>query len=229
LCLLGDGRVAAGSDYGLVIGSADGFEPFPFPSGARREARHVEALAALPDRLVVATTRSWFEWDYAGRVEARGLDRDETGTLDDVRSLLAVGDRLIAGWRTRLDGGSGPPDAIALAADPEGVVYAGTLGGELHVVDGGGPIRTFGAPVRHLAFAGGALHVAAGGALHRFDGASWASEKGEPTALAADGDRLWIARDGVVDGVEVERPWCVLATRAALWVGAVGALVRVPW
>jgi hypothetical protein len=149
-----------------------------------------------------------------------------------------VGGRLYTGYRTRFDGGHGPKDAIALAADPAGVVFAGTRSGELHVADGGGPIRVFSdgkpRPVRHLAFAAGALWVAAANTLHRFDGAAWTARGPEPTALAVDPDgRLWALAEGhlfalagagadwALEAVDVplERPWSLAATGDAVWIG----------
>ena len=44
---LPDGRLAAGSDYGMVLIAGDKVQPFPFPQGARREMRGVTALAVL--------------------------------------------------------------------------------------------------------------------------------------------------------------------------------------
>lgn len=234
------GGLAAGSDMGAALLRDGRWAPFPWPRGARRSPR-VEAMVANAGVLHVATTEAWFELALdIGAVRTRRHPADDDDGRDDVRSLLSVGDRLLAGWRTRFVGGDGPPEAISLASDPDGNIWAGTLHGELWVVDGG-LVRTFadakkGRPIRHLAWAAGALWVAAAGALHRFDGASWSSLPGEPSSLLGDGDRLWLIRDGAValhpDGMlpafPVERPWCLCMAEGALWIGAPGRLVRVP-
>jgi hypothetical protein len=228
------GGVALGSDYGLTLQFAGRFHPFPWPEGARREARRVEAMAVHRGELVVATSQAIFQRAPGGPVRVRKHGADDEGGWDEVRALLASADRLLVAWRTHLEGAVGPRDTLALAESPGGVVYAGTASGELHVADGGGPIRRFGGdrarPVRHLAFADGALWAAAAGELHRFDGASWSSRPPEPTALAADGaGRLWALQEGalhVVDGgwlrpvpVPLERPWSIAAASGAVWVG----------
>jgi hypothetical protein len=247
------GSVAIGSDYGVTLWSPRaGFEPFPWPAGARRENRRVEAMLATPDVLYVATQKALFTWDYKGEPRARKYPSDAEDGYDD---LLAIGESPagpVLAWRTRLEGGKGPADVLCFARDPSGVLYAGTRTGEVHVVDGGGPIRSFagekmlreggagqvGRPVRHLAWADGRLWVGAAGGLHSFDGARWESEPGEPGALAADsGGRLWMIRDGkvyVLDGgsrrlvdVPVSRPWSILGVPGAVWVGGVGGVVRV--
>ncbi len=228
------GGVALGSDYGLTLWRKGRFEAFPWPRGSRREARRVEAMAVHGGRLHVATSQSLYTWDFVKEVHSRRHGPDEEGGFDDLCSLHASEERLYAGYRTRFEGGAGPRDCIALCADPTGVVWAGTRSGELHVVDGGGPVRVFAdhkpRPIRHLAFADGALWVAARGALHRFNGASWSETSPEPTALAVDPDgRLWALAEGrlfVLEGgalrpldVPLERPWCVAAEAGAVWVG----------
>ncbi len=237
------GGLALGSDYGLSLWRRGQFEPFPWPRGSRREARRVEAMTVSGTTLYVATQQALVTWDFRSEPRTRKHGPDQEDGYDDLLALLATEDRLYVGWRTRFEGGIGPADAISLAADPTGVVYAGTRAGELHVVDGGGPIRRFadagkGRPVRHLAFAEGALWVAAAGALHRFDGASWEEVAGgEPTALGVDDrGRLWAIRDGrvlVLDGgaltpvpFELDRPWCLGFTPGAVWVGGVGVVGR---
>lgn len=226
------GGVALGSDYGLTLWRG-GFQPFPWPQGARREARRVEAMAVHRGQLHVATSQSLVTWDLRGEAQIRKHGRDEEDGWDDVRSMLATGDRLLIGWRTHLEGGVGPGEALSMV-DANGVVYVGTLDGEIHVVDGGGPIRRFadhkGRPVRHLAYGDGALWVAALDALHVFDGASWTSAQPEPTALTTDlHGRVWaIAEGGLWAGVDhelvkidlpLERPWAIAAVPGALWIG----------
>jgi hypothetical protein len=244
------GVVALGSDYGLTLalpGEQVRFLPFPWPAGARREARRVEAIAVHAGELVVATSQALFRCPLADlappgrgapprtpRVTSRRHGADDSDGYDDLNALLSVGERLYLGYRTRFEGGSGPRDVLSLASDPHGVVYAGTRSGEVHVVDGGGPIRVFadhkGRPVRHLAFAAGALWVAALGALHRFDGCRWTTLQPEPVALATDDlGRLWALAEGGLwwlDGdalvpvdVPLERPWSLAASRGALWIG----------
>lgn len=265
------GQVAIGSDYGLVIGSASGFTSFPWPAGARRESRRVEAMLATPGLLHVATQQATYTWDYKGEPHVRKHPADHDAGYDDVLALSLTGSTppsaagsaprvvldpqarppLVA-WRTHLEGGAGPPDILSFATDPNGVVYAGTRNGELWVVDGGGPVHVFngekvlreggagsvGRPVRHLAFADQHVWAAAAGALHRFDGAAWSSEPGEPGALAADeAGRLWLIRDGGVYvrdrgelrriEVGLERPWAIAALPGAVWVGGVGGVACV--
>ncbi len=228
------GAVALGSDYGLTTHKNGVFTPFPWPLGSRREARRVEAMAVHRGHLHVATSQTLYVWDFAGKVNSRRHGPDQEDGYDDLNALLSDGDRLYAGYRTRFEGGVGPADTLSLAADASGVVYAGTRAGEVHVVDGGGPIRTFAdhkpRPVRHLAHAEGALWVAALGALHRFDGASWSARGPEPTALSVDPEgRLWALAEGrlhVLSGgelvrvdVALERPWSLVAVPGALWIG----------
>lgn len=228
------GGVALGSDYGLTLEKGGTFTPFPWPKGSRREARRVEAMAVHQRHLHIATSQTLYVWDFAARVTSRRHGPDLEDGFDDLNALLAANGRIYAGYRSRFEGGDGPLDALSLAADSAGVVYAGTRSGEIHVVDGGGPIRKFAdhkpRPVRHLAFAEGALWVSALGALHRFDGASWTTQTPEPTALAVDPEgrlwalaegRLFVLVDGALERVEValERPWSLAAVPGAIWIG----------
>ncbi|MDP2307256.1 MAG: hypothetical protein Q8P18_14615 [Pseudomonadota bacterium] len=232
------GGVALGSDYGLTLWKNGAFTPFPWPLGSRREARRVESMAVNRGHLYVATSQALYVWDFAAKVTSRRHGADEEDGFDDLNVLLSTGERLYLGYRTRFEGGVGPPDTLAMAADPAGVVYAGTRDGELHVIsdapDGGGPIRSFAdhkpRPVRHLAWAEGSLWVAALGTLHRFDGASWSAAGPEPTALAVDSEgRLWALAEGrlhvlthgtlVPVTVPLERPWSLTAVPGALWIG----------
>ncbi len=228
------GAVALGSDYGLTVWKNGAFTPFPWPPGARREARRVEAMAVFRGHLHVASSQMLYAWDFGTKVTSQRHGPDEEDGYDDLNALLAAGDRLYAGYRTHFLGGVGPVDTLALASDPAGVVYAGTRSGELHVVDGGGPIRTFAdarpRPVRHLAWAEGCLWVAALGTLHRFDGAAWSAQGPEPTALTVDAEgRLWALADGALHvlahgalhrvPVPLERPWSLAAVPGALWIG----------
>ncbi|MES2638774.1 MAG: hypothetical protein V4850_04810 [Myxococcota bacterium] len=228
------GGVALGSDYGLTLWKNGTFTPFPWPLGSRREARRVESMAVNHGHLYVATTQTLYVWDFGAKVTSRRHGPDEEDGFDDLNVLLSPGDRLYAGYRTRFEGGVGPPDTLALAADPSGVVYAGTRDGELHVIDGGGPIRTFAdakpRPIRHLAWAEGSLWAAALGTLHRFDGASWSAAGPEPTALTVDPEgRLWALAEGRLHvltagalkplDLPLERPWSLTATPGALWIG----------
>jgi hypothetical protein len=258
IAALPDGTVALGSDYGLTLAREGGFTPFPWPAGARREARRVEAMAVHGRQLLVATTQALYtaalplsDGPSRGQVTSRRHPADREDGYDDLNALCSVGGRLLEGWRTRLVGGEGPRDVLSFAVDPAGVVYAGTRHGDLHVVDGAspvapGPLRSFGVgkprPVRHLAFARGALWVAADGALHRFDGAAWSTLTPEPTALCVDGvGRLWVLAEGAlwcVEGppgaevlqpqpVALERPWALGAVDGALWVGGRERIWRV--
>lgn len=229
--------LAIGSDRGLALWR-EGFVPFPWPEGSRRS--RIEALAHADGVLAVATPEAWFELPPDGRVRSRRLPDDGDGGRDDVRVILGHGDRRWVGWRCRFEGGDGPPDVLALTRGA-GVVWAGTREGVLHVIDGG-PIRTFGdpkrRPIRHLAFARGALWVAVDGGLHRFDGATWSRTDVEPTALHADdAGRLWLVRDGAVHviadatpapvPVPVARPWCVHVHAGRLWIGHPGGVTTV--
>ncbi len=210
-----DDDVALGSDYGLTLVRGGAFRPFPWPAGARREGRRVEAMAVHAGRLHVATSVARASWDLRGNgtvaVQRHPADAEEG--FDELQALLAVEGRLVEGWRTRTVGAAGPRDVLSLATTPGGVVYAGTRQGGIHVLDLSGfaatwpsePVRVFAdhkpRPIRHLAHAGGALWVAALGALHRFDGASWSTVAGasEPTALAVDAQgRLWALAEGAL-------------------------------
>lgn len=242
-CVAIPGGVALGSDYGLLLWRDGRFAPFPWPAGARRENRRVEAMVVHDEHLYVATSQSLFCWDFGAEVTNRKHGRDDEDGWDDLNALESAGGRLLIGWRTRFEGGDGPPDVISMAADPAGVVYAGTRDGRLFVIDGGGPIRVFGdhkgRPIRHLAFAQGALWVAAHGALHRFDGHTWTTAAPEPTAFAVDAaDRLWALAEGKLHVLQagqltpiplpIDRPWSLAATPDTLWIGGrewVGRLV----
>lgn len=232
------GKVALGSDYGLTIvtstRSEDTFTPFPWPLGSRREARRVEAMTVHNGALHVATSQTAYVWDFAAKVTSKRYGADREDGYDDLNALLSVGSRLYTAYRTHFEGGVGPDDVISMAADPSGVVFAGTRNGELHVIDGCGPVRRFAdhkpRPVRHIAWAEGALWVAAREALHRFDGASWTERGPEPTGFTVDGfGRLWalaegklhVLRDGWIQRVEapLERPWAIAAVPGALWIG----------
>lgn len=243
------GGLALGSDYGLTLWRQERFEPFPWPRGSRREARRVEAMALHQGSLLVATSQALVTWDRQGEPKTRKHGPDQEEGYDDLNALLSVDDRLYQGWRTHFEGGVGPADVLCLAADPHGVVYAGTRSGEVHVIDGvqpgdtlTRPIRALAQrryqPVRHLAWADGALFVAGGDRLARFDGVAWTEHTGEPTALAADPDgRLWALLDGGLhlwwDGalrpipVPLERPWSLGFTPGHLWIGGVGRVWRV--
>jgi hypothetical protein len=235
---LPDGRVGVGTDQGAFF--FDGrFSDFPYPGGARRS--RVEAAAIADGRWVLASTEAMFVYPLdGGAVTSRRLPSDGDDGRDDVRAMLGA-DRLYIGWRCRFEGGDGPPEALSLTRDPDGVVWAGTVHGELYTIDGG-KVRSFGTPkgrpVRHLTFALGQLHVAAAGAHWRFDGVSWRSEAGEPTALAADAaGRLWSVLDGAVfveDGrrrrqieTQLTRPWSIAGTTRGAWVGGPGMLVEI--
>lgn len=250
---LPDGSVALGSDYGLTLARQGAFRPFPWPAGARREARRVETMAHHAGELVIGTSQALFVMDARGNVRSTRHPADDEGGQDELLTLFSTGGRLLQGWRTRLLGGHGPRDVLAMVQDPSGTVYAGTRSGEVVVVDGtpegGSPacIAQLGGerrrPVRHLAFARNALWAAAAGACHRFDGAAWVTVADvEPTAMNVDrAGRLWMIADGALWSVEgplgqeswlpwdvpVDRPWCLAAAEDALWVGGHGQLARI--
>jgi hypothetical protein len=236
------GGLALGSDMGasLLLGPPWRAEVVPFPPGSRRS--RVEAMAWHAGTLHLATTEVRFAWDLHGEVRSQRLPSDGHDGRDDVRSMLSVGERLLVGSRCRFEGGAGPPDAIALAADPSGRALAGTLDGRLWAIDGG-EIRRFESrgkarPLRHVAWALGAWWIAAGGALWRWDGGSaWDPTPGEPTALLGTRDALWAVREGRVDvydgrawrpaGVAVARPWCLAEAHGHVWIGHVGGVAAV--
>ncbi|MCB9761231.1 MAG: hypothetical protein H6739_15425 [Alphaproteobacteria bacterium] len=244
-CLLPlpDGGLALGSDYGLTLWREGQLTPFPFPQGARRESRRVEAMAVFDGTLHVGTQTSFYTWPFHGEAAGRGRPRDGAGGYDDLRALFATPDRLLQGWRTHLEGGEGPPECLCFAAGWGGAVFAGTLDGALWQVDGA-EVRRFerdgrGRPVRHLAFAHGALWVAAAGGLHRWDGAAWQTRGGEPYALHADpGGTLWALEAGRLwrstDGgwprplpLRFARPWALGSTPGRLWIGRKGGALAV--
>ena len=226
------GGVALGSDYGLTLWRGGKFERFPWPAGARREARRVEAMAVFNGELVVATSQSMVTWNFRSEPTIRKHRPDAEGGWDEVRALLPAGNRLLTAWRTGLEGASGPAEIFSLA-NAGNVTYAGTGSGDVHVVNGG-RVRalTEGGrhAVRHLAFADGILHAAAGGKHYLFDGANWSASAPEPTAFSVDRvGRLWLLAEGRVFGfrrggsvsvsAEVERPWCLAASAGRLWIG----------
>lgn len=234
------GGMALGSDYGLTLYQDGVFRSFPWPVGARREARRVEALAMHGGCLYVGTSQNIFRWNFVSPVEGSRHGRDQEDGWDDICCLFSYGDTLFQGFRTRLYGGEGPPDVLCMAADPAtGRVFAGTRDGVLFLL-GQGVIRRFeqrrydgrmkGRPIRHLAFADGYLWVAADDTLHRFDGTSWFSRGSEPTAFTVDAKgRLWALAEGKLwyqSGgwllpvpVPLQRPWCLAARPGELWVG----------
>ena len=234
------GGVALGTDYGLVLHQGGQFRPFPWPEGARREARRVEAMAVHGGELLVATSQSLVRWNFRSDPTVKKHGADAEGGWDELRCMLSSGHRLFLGWRTRLEGGDGPPDTFALC-EAAGVVYAGTAGGDIYVVDGGrqcslAPGRP--APVRHLAYADGRLHAAAGGQHQQFDGVTWRAAAPEPTAFAVDRwARVWSLAEGRLFAttragawpapLPLDRPWCLGASGDSLWIGGRERLWRV--
>ncbi|MCB9742479.1 MAG: hypothetical protein H6740_07770 [Alphaproteobacteria bacterium] len=236
------GDLALGSDYGMVLWRDGHFLPFPFPDGARRESRRVEAMAVHEGALHVATATSSYTWPFHGQAAGRGRPSDGRGGFDDLRALHSSGGRLLRGWRTHIEGAEGPPECISFATAWAGRVFAGTLDGRLWELDVG-EVRRFERggrprPVRHLAFFDDALWVAAAGQLHRFDGQTWTSREGEPTALhvdlegtlwALEAGRLWRAeRGGWPRAAELHlgRPWALGSEPGALWIGLKGGAAR---
>ena len=110
---LPDGRLAAGSDYGMVLIAGDKVQPFPFPQGARREMRGVTALAVFNGALHASTERGYFYWPFRGVAAGRGFPQDGAGGFDDLRSLYAAPQALLKGWRTHLRGQRGLVSASA--------------------------------------------------------------------------------------------------------------------
>ena len=246
LLALPDGRLAAGTDYGLALFDGTAWQPFPYPRGARREGRSVDAMAVHEGVLHVATPKTRYAWTLdAPQTAVHPLPRDDDGGHDDVRSMLASRTGLLMGWRLHLAGAEGLPETLSLTLDPAGHPWGGTRDGRVYVVGHPSTWRRFSAagkprPVRYMASAGGCLYVAAAGALHRFDGATWSSRDGESVFLTSDeAGRLWSIRDGRVCvgaggawpeplALPVERPWCLAFAYESLWVGSVGGLLRVP-
>lgn len=236
------GDLAVGTDYDMLLWRAGRFLPFPFPQGARRESRSVDSMAVVDGVLHVATQRSRFTWPLRGPAQGRGHPQDGLGGFDDLRAVYAAPWGLLEGWRTHLAGAEGPGECMSFATDPEGRVYAGTLTGQLWLLNGG-LVRSFEAqgrprPVRYLAWAHGALWAAAAGALHRWDGGAWTSHGAEPYALHTDATGvLWALAEGGVwasragewpqrVALNELRPWTLASTAEDLWVGAKGALVQ---
>ncbi len=241
---LPEGGLAAGTDYGLVLWRNDRWTPFPFPRGARQQSRHVESIAVQDSNLFVATRKNWYAWPFEGEAQGRSFRRDAYGVVIELRALHAGPTGLLQGWQDGLVGGEGPPDCICFATAQQ-ALFAGTLDGRLHRIDQG-ELRRFEldgrpAPVRHLAWAHHRLWVASAGALHTWDGQSWRSRPGEPYGMHSDrAGRLWTLREGRLhlseDGdwphpvsLPLDRPWALASTgEGDLWIGCVGALVRVP-
>lgn len=228
--------VALGSDYGLTLWRKGRFEPFPWPAGCRREARRVEAMVVHAGALWIATSQALVRWNFRAEPTFQKHPQDHDGGWDELRALHSDGPRLLAAFRTGLTGfpEHGPAEVFSMAELPGGTVVAGTGEGTLYVLGTSEPARSFATgrpqPVRHLAFAGGELHVAAGGKHHRWDGSFWASAAPEPTAFAVDGrGRLWLLAEGklfvrtpggtIPVSIEMERPWCLCAAGDRLWIG----------
>ena len=236
-----DGSIVAGSDHGIVLLSDDSIFPAPFPQGSRKEARDVLSLAWHQETLHIATSRGQYTWELEGPVTGRGLPKDGVGGFDDLRCIYSAGDRLLKGWRTHLEGGQGPPEALCFARDDQDRVYVGTSSGLLTELNGSEleQYRRDGhaSPVRHLAWCQNALWIAAAGALHKRTPAGQDSRPREPLALCSDHlNRLWsIEGNQLAVGqgdwptpipVSLERPWCLAASQDALWVGARGGIYR---
>ena len=239
---LPDGRLAAGSDYGMVLIAGDTVQPFPFPQGARREMRGVTALAVFNGALHASTERGYFYWPFRGVAAGKGFPQDGAGGFDDLRSLYAAPHALLKGWRTHLEGGDGPGECISFCTGWQQGVFAGTLDGHLHQVNVG-PVRRFesegrGRPVRQLSMGAGHLWAAAAERLWRWDGSTWQAGGSEPYALTSDGrDRLWSLAEGGLwcsevgefperVAVDLERPWQLGVQGEHLWVGCRGSLVK---
>ena len=216
------------------------FLPFPFPKGARRENRDVVSIAEVDGQVHVASMKGRFVWPFRGEASGRGHPQDGAGGFDDLRALHAGPQGLLAGWRTHLEGGSGPGECIAFATW-RGRVYAGSIDGHLVEVDGPA-IRRFesggkGRPIRYMAAAHDRLWLAVDGRHHRWDGETWASDAIEPYALHAAQGRLWaLARGGLwcsdagdwprrID-LDLVRPWSLGSRDDELWIGLKGGLVR---
>lgn len=238
---LPDGRMAVGSDYGMVLIAGDAVQPFPFPKGARREMRGVTSLAVFGGALHASTERGYFSWPYRGVAAGKGFPQDGAGGFDDLRAVFGAPNALLKGWRTHLEGGEGPGECISFCVGWQQRVFAGTLDGHLHEVNVG-PVRRFesegrGRPVRQLSMGAGHLWAAAAERLWRWDGVQWEAGGSEPYALTSDGkDRLWALAEGGLwcsqTGVfperiplSLERPWQLTADRDRLWVGCRGSLV----
>ena len=241
LLRLDDGRLALGSDYGLALWDGQGFAPFPFPAGARRENRNVVDMAQVDGVLHVATQKGRFTWDGGGEAVGKGHPQDGRGGFDDIRALHAGPNGLLTGWRTHLDGAQGPPECLCFTTW-SGQVLAGTIDGRFVQVDGP-ELRRFerdgkGRPIRYMATAHGRVWLAAVEAHHRWDGERWESNEVEPYALHASAEgTLWmLARGGLwssSDGawprrldVRLDRPWALGSLPGELWIGRRGGVVR---
>lgn len=231
------GDLAIGSDYDMLLWRKGQFLPFPFPEGARRESRRVEAMAVFGGALHVATQRSIYVWPFKGVAAGRGHPSDGREGFDELRALHATPERLLYGWRTHLEGAKGPADAICFATAWSGRVFAGSADGSLHELDRG-PLRQFTRgerpqPVRQLAFFDEQLWVGAAGLLARWDERRWTEEPGEPTAFQVVNGRLYLLRAGalwVADPtlralqLPLRWPWTLGSTPGRLWIGCRGGL-----
>lgn len=238
LLVLPTGDLAVGSDYDMVLWRSGSFLPFPFPEGARRESRRVEAMAVFDGALHVATQRSVYVWPFRGVAAGRGHPSDGREGFDELRALHATPERLLFGWRTHLEGAEGPADTISFATAWSGRVFAGSADGTLAELDRG-PLRRFERggrpqPVRQLAFFDDQLWVGAAGGLHRWDEHTWREEPDEPTAFQPVDGRLYLLRAGalwVADPtlrrlpLTLRWPWTLGSTPGRLWVGCRGGLL----
>ena len=238
---LPDGRVAVGSDYGLILMDGDKATPFPFPAGARRECKDIQSMAFADGELHVVSAKNAYRWDTQSDVRSRSFPLDGLGGFEELRCVFAGPAGLIEAWRTRLvyQETTEKADDILCFARNADTVFFGTRSGRVGVLQGGDIARFDGEPVRHLAWAHNQLWVASNGALHSYaDGSLTKHSSPEPFGLATDHQgRLWAldARGlSVSTGGEAPvrlseallQPWDLGCTPGHLWVGRRGGLVR---
>lgn len=239
-CELPDGRVAIGSDYGLVLMTGDRVESFPFPAGARRECKDIQALAWAEGELHVASAKNAYRWDGKGPVRARSFPLDGKGGFEELRTVYAGPNGLIEAWRTRWVCGEetqAAEDILCLARSGDRVFY-GSRSGRLGLLSGELIHEFPDEPVRHLAWAHEKLWIASNGGLH-----TWTSElkqvgSPEPFGLSVDAKgRLWtldarglsLSQTGEPPerlNAAISQPWAIGSSSEHLWVGRRGGVVR---
>ena len=237
---LPDGRVAVGSDYGVVLMDGDTPAPFPFPAGARRECKDIQSMAFAEGELHVVSAKNAYRWDTQSDVRSRSFPLDGLGGFEELRCVFTGPEGLIEAWRTRLvyrDTTEKADDILCFASDGERVFY-GTRSGQIGILGGEDIAHFRGEPVRHLAWAHDQLWIACDGSLHSYAGSLQRHGSPEPFGLAADSKgRLWTldARGLSVsnDGASPQRlkeplvqPWDLGCTSRNIWVGRRGGLVR---
>ena len=237
---LPDGRVAIGSDYGLILMQGDRATPFPFPAGARRECKDIQSMAFSGGELHVVSAKNAYRWDTQSAVRSRSFPLDGLGGFEELRCVFAAPEGLIEAWRTRLvyEQTTQQADDILCFASNGKEVFFGTRSGRVGILGGEDLAQFDGEPVRHLAWAHDRLWIAGDGALQSYSDSLNRHGSPEPFGLSTDQHgRLWaLDARGLsvsVQGGSPERlperlvqPWDLGCTPGHLWVGRRGGLVR---